>query len=189
MTKWDEKYLRGENLSEEPHPLVARFAESARPGRALDLACGVGRNSIHLAKSGWSVTAVDSSKIAGQVLMDRAATAGIEVEFVLADLENRKFSIAEESYDLIVDCFYLQRDLFPEIMTGLVIGGHAICVIPLLDDSPEARPMNPDYLLNPGELKSIFQGWEIVHWFEGIRPESGHKRSVAEIVARKPLHN
>lgn len=185
MTKWDEKYLRGENLSAEPHPLVARFAESARPGRALDLACGVGRNSIHLAKSGWSVTAVDSSKIAGEVLADRASAAGVEVQFVQADLETREFLIAEEKYDLIVDCFYLQRDLFYGIKAGLVVGGHAICVIPLIDDSPEVRPMNPDYLMQPGELKSIFHGWELLHWFEGSRPESGHRRAVAEIVARK----
>ncbi len=183
MGRWDERYSRGENLSAEPHPLIVEYASPA--GRALDLACGVGRHAIYLAARGWQVTAVDSSRVAGEILLERTREAGLTVDFVLADLEAHQFEIGRAEWDLIVDCFYLQRDLFPRIKRGLKPGGTAITVIALIDDDPQVRPMNPDFLLEPGELRSQFEGFEILHDFEGKRP--GHRRAVAELVARRPV--
>lgn len=187
MNRWNDRYSRGDNLSAEPHPLVVEFGAKLSPGRALDLACGVGRNAISLAALGWQVTAVDASRVAGEILLQRAQDAGVTVDFVLADLDAHQFEIEEEGWDLIVVCFYLQRDLFPVIRKGLKPGGVVITVIALIDDDPEARPMNPDFLLRPAELRAQFEGLELLHDFEGKKPESGHKRAVAEIVARKRM--
>jgi hypothetical protein len=46
------------------------------------------------------------------------------------------------------------------------------------------RPNNPDFLLRQGELKASFNDWELIHHFEGIRPDPD--RGIARIVARKP---
>jgi len=63
--EWDERYSAAELLwSAEPNRWVAAEVASLAAGRALDLAAGEGRNSIWLAGRGWSVTAVDFSRVA-----------------------------------------------------------------------------------------------------------------------------
>jgi 2-polyprenyl-3-methyl-5-hydroxy-6-metoxy-1,4-benzoquinol methylase len=83
------------------------------PGRALDIASGPDRHAIWLAQRGWQVTAVDKSAVAIDMLRHRAVEKGVSIDSRIADLENHEFLIASESYDLIVVCNYLQRDLFP----------------------------------------------------------------------------
>ena len=46
-----------------PNQFAAAKIASLTPGRALDLAAGEGRNSVWLAERGWSVTAVDFSRV------------------------------------------------------------------------------------------------------------------------------
>jgi 2-polyprenyl-3-methyl-5-hydroxy-6-metoxy-1,4-benzoquinol methylase len=66
---WDARYAATDTLwSFEPNRFLLREVESLPPGRALDLACGEGRNALWLASRGWRVTAVDFS----QVALDRA---------------------------------------------------------------------------------------------------------------------
>ena len=50
------------------------------------------------------------------------------------------------------------------------------------------RPTNPDYLLRPGELKTVFADWEILRYREliGSSRRNGRTRAIAGIVARKP---
>jgi len=64
-TSWDERYAGAEHPwgSSAPRALMSRYA-ALRPGRAIDLACGDGRNARQLAASGWEVDAVDFSPVA-----------------------------------------------------------------------------------------------------------------------------
>jgi tellurite methyltransferase len=151
-----------------PTPLLVETARKLKPGRALDLACGAGRNAIWLAEHGWQVTAVDRSPIAIP-----------SVDTHVADLEKHEFPIAEESWDLIVVCLYLQRDLFESIKRGLKRGGVALLVVLLMEPGHEGSR----FRAQPGELAKFFEGWEILHSREG--KSSDHHRAVAEIVARK----
>src|SRR5579862_8045575 len=96
----------------EPTPLLVQTVRKLKPGRALDLACGTGRNAVWLSENGWQVTAVDRSPIAIP-----------DVDTHVADLEKHEFTIGESEWDLIVVCLYLQRDLFESIKRGLRPGG------------------------------------------------------------------
>jgi len=87
-----------------------------------------------------------------------------------------------------VVCNYLQRDLFPQITSGTRAGGVVIAVIATLDDDPNVKPMNPAYLLNPGELASYFEGWEFIHTFEGKPGGDAGRRATAEVVVSRPTH-
>jgi SAM-dependent methyltransferase len=186
MADWDERYSRGEHIIREPMPLVARVTETLTPGRALDLACGPGRHAIFLAERGWRVTAVDASRVGIELLKKNARACGVRVDARVADLERHEFEIEREAYDLIGCFYYLQRDLFPRIRAGVTAGGVVIAAIHIADDSPDAHPMNEDYLLQSGELRAEFRDWEIMHDYEGPSTEGGHRRRTAEIVARKP---
>jgi SAM-dependent methyltransferase len=160
-------------------------AEGLVPGRALDLACGPGRHALFLAERGWQVTAVDASRVGIELLEKNARERGLSVKARVANLERGEFQIEPEAYDLIGVFYYLQRDLFPGIRAGVRAGGVSIAAIHMVDESPEAHPMNEDYLLEPGELRAEFRGWEIIHDYEGPSTEGGHRRRTAEIVAVK----
>ena len=92
MTKWDEKFRAGYSAGSGPEPALVQAIHDVEPGHALDLACGFGRNSIHLAEQGWEVTALDSSQVAIDSL-----PASIEAH--LPDLESPGFRIPPDDAD------------------------------------------------------------------------------------------
>ena len=178
VAKWNERYRAGEQLFETPAPLVVKFAGGLAKGVALDLACGPGRNALYLAELGWRVTAGDGSRIAIDILRKRAADRGFEVETKVADLEGGEFEIQPSVYDLVCDCYFLQRDLVPKMQAGLRPGGLIISIVHLSESATPTRAY-------PGELRSYFDGWTILHYYEGMPQEACHQRPVAELVARK----
>lgn len=187
MADWNERYSRGEHIISEPMPLLVRVASELKPGRALDLACGVGRHAIFLAERGWQVTAVDASRVGIELARAAARERKVEVDWRVIDLEHGRFEIEAGAYDLIGVFYYLQRDLFPQIRAGVSPGGLVIAAIHMVDESPDAKQMNPEFLLEPGELRAEFHGWELLHDYEGRPTEGGHQRRTAEIVARKVI--
>jgi SAM-dependent methyltransferase len=185
MADWDERYSRGEHIIAEPLPLLLRVAEQLAAGRALDLACGPGRHAIFLAERGWQVTAVDASRVGIELLQKNARARGVKIDARVADLERGEFEIAAGAYDLVGVFYYLQRDLFPHLRAGVRPGGIVVAAIHMVDESPEAHPVNEDYLLRPGELRAEFRDWELIHDYEGPSTEGGHNRGTAELVARR----
>jgi SAM-dependent methyltransferase len=188
VSDWDERYRRREHATDEPSRLLVRAVEHLAPGRALDIACGAGRHAVYLASRGWHVTAVDASRVGVELMLERARLRGVELDERVADLERGEFAIEAEAYDLICDFYYLQRDLFARLCAGVRAGGHFVAAIHMVDDAPDIRPMNPDFLLQPGELRAFFPGWQIEHYHETPfhDPDAGdHTRRTAEIIARK----
>lgn len=184
MESWDERYASGKYSSAEPHKLLIRFAGKLKPGKALDLACGAGRNAIFLADNGWNVTAVDNSSVGIDIAEKRAAEKGVEVDFRVADLEKGEFEIQSNAYDLICDFYYLQRDLFPQMKTGVKIGGIIVSTIHLYDTGGDTSP----FLLNDGELREYFRDFRILHYYETSLTDKDpgeHHRRTAEIIAKR----
>lgn len=178
---WEEHYCEAGNLDFTPSPLLVEVAEMLRPGRALDLASGAGRNALYLAALGWEVVAVDGSPAAIRILRERAADGGLRVEARVADLEAGAFTIPSADYDLICDFLYLQRSLFPQIREGVRPGGVFAGEMLLRGSVPSARPHRPEFLLEPGELRNTFAGWKIVYYSEAEQ----QVRATAQIVARR----
>lgn len=186
MADWNERYRRGEHAGTEPSQLLVRAAKSLAPGRALDIACGAGRHAIFLAERGWRVTAVDASVVGIEITKERARERGVVIDARVADLAQGEFLIGPGAYDLVIVFYYLQRDLFPQIRAGVRPGGAVVAAIHTVDDSPGVKPMNAAFLLEPGELRAEFQGWEIEHYDEGKPHDDEHQRRTAEIIARRP---
>ncbi|HLJ50458.1 MAG TPA: methyltransferase domain-containing protein [Bryobacteraceae bacterium] len=187
ISEWDLRYRTKErpdaDLHAPPTPLVVGTVADMAPGRALDIACGTGRNALWMAERGWNVTAVDGAPTAIQILNDRIRDRGLKMTTRVVDLEKPEFAIEPESFDLICCCYYLQRDLIPKIRAGLRPGGVAIVIVHVVGPG-EA----PNYKHTaPGELRGFFEDWEILHEFHGLPDDSAHKRAVDEVVARKRL--
>ena len=84
---WNRKYDEGGLLfGVEPNRFLVAEVEGLAPGRALDLACGAGRNAVWLAEQGWTVLGADFSDVALDNARRLAAERGVEVEWIRADL-------------------------------------------------------------------------------------------------------
>jgi SAM-dependent methyltransferase len=103
---WNRRYEAAELVwSAGPNRFLVSELSDLPPGRALDLACGEGRNAIWLAERGWQVTAVDYSDVAVEKGRRIAERRGVEVDFRVGDL--LEHDLGTEAYDLVI-VFYLQ---------------------------------------------------------------------------------
>lgn len=104
--RWNERYAEREFLwGVEPNRLFTAEVRDLLPGRALDVACGEGRNAAWLAEQGWQVTAVDFSEVAIERARRIAAHRGVDVDYVAADVLS--FEPPPAPFDLVA-VLYLQ---------------------------------------------------------------------------------
>jgi tellurite methyltransferase len=176
QARWNQRYLEDPDIG-PPTPLLQTIAGNLAPGRALDLACGKGRNALWLAQQGWNVTAIDGAPAA------IAALNGSPVTAILADLNADEYKIEPSVWDLILIAYYLQRNLFEPAKAGLKPGGILIVIVHTVEPGEEST----DRRVKPGELLSYFEGWEILHQYEGQPNDFPHRRRSAELVARRPI--
>lgn len=101
---WDAKYDgRTPSPGSPPDDVLVEFVTSRPRGRALDLACGHGRNALWLAMRGWQVDAVDFSGVAlsGAASVAATATRSIRerIRWVHADVTTL---VPPREYDLVL---------------------------------------------------------------------------------------
>jgi tellurite methyltransferase len=198
LEEWDERH-RG--AAEKPPAQPASFVVELLPllphGPALDLACGTGRHTLVLAARGQPVTAIDGSAVALDVLEKRAdglhqpvrRTERFEntrdsrpgILLIHADLE--QVGLPRQSFALILCIHYLQRSLFGEMERALAPGGML-----LFETFTRAQlefaggPKNPEYLLEPGELRTAFPSLRLLFYRE-LRAGNG----IASLLAQKAV--
>ena len=104
---WERRYRDASPAtSKRPSTALARYAEGLAPGRALDLGCGKGDDTVWLARRGWEVLAVDVSAAALAIVEGNARAADVagRVRVERHDLER---SFPEGCFDL-VSAMYLE---------------------------------------------------------------------------------
>ncbi len=146
----------------ERSQIVADAAGLTKPGRALDLACGRGRNAVFLLQRGWSVVGVDIAP---------PAIEGIET--LALDLERNPLPFGDAAFDMVCVIHFLHRPLFAEARRVTRPGGVIVSASHTVRST-----MNPRYTVAIGELRSLFSDWEIL---------VDREDEIAEIVARKPI--
>jgi SAM-dependent methyltransferase len=164
---WDERYAGSELVwSAEPNRFLVGEAEALAPGRALDLACGEGRNAVWLAGRGWRVTGVDFSAVGLEKAEGLAGSRGARVEWVLADLLD--YEPAALAYDLVL-VFYLQlpapeRRLVLRRAAGGVTPGGALLVVghDLLNlTEGYGGPRHAEVLFTPADIVADLAGLQV----------------------------
>ena len=152
--KWNKKYQTTPSLSQNRNASqkLIDFVKYSKGDKALDVACGTGRNSIYLAKSNFTVDAIDISWIA----LQRLEQKGYEnIQTQLVDLDN--YIPKENSYDLIIMTNFLDRALIPHLKNALKEKGILIIETYMHHSSNEKPNSNPDFLLQKDELKTFFE--------------------------------
>lgn len=165
-----------------PTAFLGKVVQHWRPGAALDLACGVGRDAVYLASLGWRVTAVDVLPDAldrARGLAGRYAAAIEPVEWCLMDLE-REAPTFERVFDLVVGFRYLHRPLFERLPDWLRPGGHVLYeTFTTLHRERHGRPASDAHVLNPGELPQLLARFNLRHHSEAWRGEAHTARAWA----------
>jgi len=103
---WNTRYAEAELVwGSAPNRFVVAELAELTPGRALDLACGEGRNAVWLAERGWRVTGIDYSDVAIERARRVAAERGVEVSLEIGDV--LAAPLEEAAFDLVL-LAYLQ---------------------------------------------------------------------------------
>jgi len=98
---WNRVYGSGQSIFvHHPTELLIKAIQGRRPGTALDIGMGQGRNSIFLAQQGWDVTGFDPSEEGVRQARERAAKQGLHLRALVVDEEN--FDLGTAQWDLIV---------------------------------------------------------------------------------------
>lgn len=100
-------------------------AHFPKGGDALDVAGGLGRHALWLAKRHWNVTVVDISAIAIAKLAENAHHERLTLNLIALDLKDYVFRPAQ--FDLVVIYYHFDRDLVPKILSTLRPGGLVLC--------------------------------------------------------------
>jgi tellurite methyltransferase len=169
--KWDSRYLEDMGNS-DPSLILRSFLDLAPCGKALDIACGNGRNSLFLAEKGFVVDAVDISTVATKHLAARDPNINV----ICQDIDAWK--IPQNRYELIVNVRFLDRRLFPMIQAGLKSGG-------VLIFESFIGGKKDEYCLKQNELLQAFQSFHIVYYKENQSDHSDtHDQTVSLVVIK-----
>jgi len=124
---WDERYASDDyRFGTRPNKFLVDCASQFKPGRALSLGEGEGRNAVYLAGLGFEVTAVDQSTVGLAKARLLAEKNGVRITTVTADLND--YIIQPAAWDLIIDFFCHmpsaeRAPLHQRIIAGLKPGG------------------------------------------------------------------
>lgn len=176
--RWNKRHVE-KPMRHSIEPILEKYISNANIGNALDIACGIGRNTHYLCDKGFIVDAVDFSDYALGEVKSIATIKKIE-----ADLDS--YNLELNKYDLIVNINYLNRRLLPQIKEALTSGGVIIFETFIVAHGDFSQPSNPEFLLRKNELLHSFIGLDIIYYEEkddiNLR---GEKTRVASLVARK----
>ena len=164
---WDERYGTEELIwKADPNRFLVEELQALAPGRALDVACGEGRNAVWLASKGWHVTGVDFSR-AGLAKAQRLATGrGVEVAWVEADVV--EWQPPSASFDVVV-VLYLhlpaeqRRQALARAAAALAPGGILLVVGHDVSNLLKGTggPQDPAVLFGPEEIVEDLSGLQI----------------------------
>jgi len=183
--RWDAKYA-GQPVPDclSADPWLREVLAEIPPGRALELACGLGHNATWLASGGWQVDAVDVSPVGLELARQLAVNHSVDVNWILGDLDS--FIPAAGTYDLVVVFRFLDRQRLPDrICHSLTAGGRLVYETfgPGQLDRSDNHLKNPEFVLAAGELPGLFPSLETIV-FEECALED---RCVARLVARQTI--
>ena len=176
--RWNKRHVE-KPMRHNVEPIVEKYASLAKVGNALDIACGIGRNTHFLAENGFLVDAVDISDYALGEIKNLSNINKIE-----SDLDS--YNLEADKYELVVNINYLNRRFFPQIKDALKSGGVVIFETFIVAHGDFNNPANPEYLLRKNELLHAFIGLDIVYYEEKDEINlRGEKIRVASLVAKK----
>lgn len=132
-------------------------------GHALDIGCGTGTQAVYMARSGWEVTAIDAVPRPLSRARARADSAGVKVDWILADVARLHRLELTSGFTLFFDrgCFHgldeSQRGAYAAAVDGLAAPGATLLMMAFAPNRVVAAPAG----LEQSELVGRFAGWRL----------------------------
>ena len=187
---WDRRYAQpGLVWSARPNRFLVAEVGDLPPGRALDLACGEGQNSIWLATLGWRVTGVDFSSVAIDKARERAAREDVPAEFTCMNL--LEYEPGREVFDLVA-VLYLhidpdgRRTVLERAAEAVAPDGTFLFVGHDLLNATEGvgGPSDPSLLCTPDEIAAELPGLDTVKTERVLRDVEDAERPAIDTLVR-----
>ena len=184
--KWNQRYTEDSYQKNNPVTLVEDWLPKLPVGRALDVACGAGRNSILLAQTGYQVDAIDVSRVGLDLAREKAENQGLEINWIEHDFD-QPYPFNSD-YDLIIVLWFVNLDLVTRLCDCLAPGGYLLCEEHLITDQDVIGPTSSKFRVAPGDLRHAVSGLDIVLYEESIELNSeGEQVASARTVAKKSI--
>jgi len=182
--KWNQRYAEDSYHKNNHVNLVESWLTRIPVGKALDVACGAGRNAIFLAQAGYQVDAIDISSEGLNQARQKAESQGLSINWIEHDLD-QDFQF-DTDYDLIIVLWYVDLALVTRLCGCLAAGGYLLCEEHLITDLEVIGPTSSNYRVAPGDLRKAVSGVDILLYEESTEMNSeGDQVASARVVVRK----
>jgi len=181
--RWNRVFTNAPpNIRTEANAFLVQVAKELKPGTAIDIGMGFGRNALYLARQGWTVTGVDVSDVGVEKARQQAALEHLPLTAVREDMF--AFDYGHDRYDLVVFTYMggETQGMADTITDALKPGG--LLLIEHFLRGPN-RPLG----YPPGVLPSLYPKLEVLRYAEvDGRPDYGQQDpgKVVQFLARKP---
>lgn len=167
--KWNRKHK--ERLDELREPVPNERLKNLSPymqgGTALDIACGLGGNSLFLAQLGYEVMAVDISEVAADYVQEMAVKQGLMVTTMIGDLTKiTSLPLKKHSFDFVMNTYYLERSIIPYVKELVKQNGFFFMETYYKSPNAEHQRVSSQYKLESNELLAEFLDWKILFFEE-----------------------
>ena len=159
-----------------PNAFLVEMIKGLRPGRALDVGMGQGRNTIFLAQQGWTAVGFDPAEKAVAAAQEQAAKLGVQITTHVARAEDYDWGVAQ--WDLIVLSYVSAREYVANVQRALRPGG-LVLIEGFHRDATKVQPIGSGVVFDTNELLKLYTGLRAVR-YEDID-------SIGDFGPRQPL--
>jgi SAM-dependent methyltransferase len=154
-----------------PNAFLITCVRNRKPGKALDVGMGSGRNALYLAAHGWDVTGFDIAEVGVAQARSRANKLGLKLNAIVQSDADFDFGIGQ--WDLIVLTYQPFRNLLAKIKPGLKTGG-IVVIENFHRDTRRDRLLDEDATYRDNELLELFSDFRILRYEDiGAKPDWG----------------
>jgi 2-polyprenyl-3-methyl-5-hydroxy-6-metoxy-1,4-benzoquinol methylase len=177
---WDKIYAQStEPFNLLPNHLLVQAVKGIKPGKALEVEMGQGRNSLYLAQQGWDVTGFDFSPKALDLAQQHAKQAGVTIHTVLSKDED--FQFGREQWDLIALLYPMEKRSYAKVREALKPGGVVVV------EGFHQDVHGPAVRYASNELLNRFAGFNILYYEDavGLADWGQHDVRLVKLIAQK----
>jgi len=164
---WNELYAKRDGVDHRFNKFLAETVKDMKPGKALDIGMGQGRNSLFLAALGWEVTGFDISEVGVKQAQAEAAKRGLKIDAQVGDA--MKYDYGKAKWDLVLGMYmyqYLDRNA-AKVVASLKPGG-VLVVEGIHRDMNKGNLRGEAYGYRNNELLKIWSGLRIRHYEDTV---------------------
>jgi SAM-dependent methyltransferase len=169
----------------KPNAFLVDIVRGVKPGTALDVGMGQGRNALYLAQQGWTVTGFDPADRAVAAAQQEAARLGVKLTALVQ--RDDQFEFKKDAWDLVVLSYVSVRDLTDRVYDTLKPGG-LVVVEAFHRDALKSGPIGPAVVFDTNELLRLFTRFRVIRYedTDAVADFGLNRVRVVRLCAQKP---